>query len=128
MDLPSKEKTFEFDHVGLDTGKEYKGRFTVRCLLNIGQKHSMSLERTRLLGNNANPTDDLAGYAMILANLRAKIVDAPEWWKQSQGGAILDDEDCLVALFRKVDETEDQWKSDLKKKTEAIPDSTSSNP
>lgn len=125
MDLPSKERTFSFDHVGEDTGKEYKGQFTVLCLLNVGQKHALSLEKTRLLGNYANPTDDLAGFAVILANLRAKIVEAPEWWKQSQGGVTIEDEDALLALFRKVEESEAQWKADLKKKTEAIPEQNS---
>lgn len=132
MDLPSKEKTFSFDHVGLDTGKEYKGQFTVLCLLNVGQKHQLSLEKTRLLGNYPNPTDDLAGFAVILANLRAKIVEAPEWWKQSGGGSTIEDEDALVALYRKLEEAELQWKADLKKKTESIPEQpakpTSSNP
>lgn len=122
MDLPSKEKTFDFEETGLDTEKKYEGRFTVLCLLNVGQKHSLSLEKTRLLGNYPNPTDDLAGFAVILANLRAKIIDAPEWWKQSQGGALIEDENILVTLFRKLEETEQQWKADLKKKTEAIPD------
>lgn len=125
MDLPSKERTFEFDYVGLDTGKEYKGRFTVLCLLNVGQKHSRDLEQTRLLGNYVNPTDSLAGLAVILSNLRAKIVDAPEWWKQSQGGALIEDEDTLVTLYRKVQEAESLWREDLKKKTQAIPDQNS---
>jgi hypothetical protein len=122
MDLPLKEKTFDFEHVGETTGKEYKGRFTVLCVLNVGQKHGLALEKTRLLGNYPNPTDDLAGLAIILANLRAKVLDAPEWWKQSNGGANLDDEDALVVLYRKVQEAEFQWKEDLKKKTQPATD------
>lgn len=122
MDLPSKEKTFDFEHIGETTGKKYDGRFTVLCVLNVGQKHSLALEKTRLLGNYANPTDDLAGLAIILANLRAKIVEAPEWWKQSNGGASLDDEDAMVVLYRKVQEAEFQWKEELKKKTQPTSD------
>jgi hypothetical protein len=124
MDLPSKEKSFAFEHVGEATGKKYDGQFTVRCLLNVGQKHSLALEKTRLLGSYESPTDDLAGLAIILANLRAKIVEAPEWWKQSLGGTLIDDEDALVVLFRKIEETELEWKEDLKKKTQKIPDQT----
>jgi hypothetical protein len=118
MDLPSKEKTFDFQHTGETTGKEYTGRFTVLCVLNVGQKHALSLEKTRLLGNYQNPTDDLAGLAIILANLRAKVVEAPEWWKQSQGGALIEDEDALVVLYRKIQEAEFEWKEELKKKTQ----------
>lgn len=124
MDLPSKEKTFSFEHVGETTGKKYEGQFTVQCVLNVGQKHAMSLERTRLMGNYPNPTDDLAGFAQILANLRFKILNAPEWWNQSNGGTQIDDEDALVVLYRKVLEAEVEWKEDLKKKTQKIPDPT----
>lgn len=122
MDLPSKEKTFEFSHTGLSTGRQYDGRFTVLCLLNVGQKHLMALEETRLLGSYSSPTPDLEGLAMVLSNLRAKIVDGPEWWKQSNGGNIIDDEDVLVQLYQKVKECEAQWKTDLMKKAQAAQD------
>lgn len=127
MDLPSKEKTFDFEHIGEDTGKKYDGRFTVLCVLSVGQKHALALEKTRLQGNYANPTDDLAGLAIILANLRAKIIDAPEWWKQSNGGAGLEDESVIVVLYRKVQEAEFEWKEELKKKTQKLPDPSASS-
>lgn len=126
MDLPNKEKSFAFEHIGETTGKKYDGQFTVLCVLTVGQKHALALEKTRLIGNYMNPTDDLAGFAVILANLRAKIVNAPEWWNQSNGGSNIDDEDALVVLYNKVLEAEVQWKEDLKKKT-ATPDQTSTS-
>jgi len=113
MDLPSKESVFDFDHTGVDTGKRYEGQFKVLCLLDMGQKHRLELEKTRLLGNYANPTDGLAGIAIILANLRVKIVDAPEWWKQSNGGYNVQDEDALVALYDKVLEAEVEWRKQM---------------
>jgi hypothetical protein len=127
MDLPNKERTFHIDHIGADTGKKYEGQFTVLCLLNASQKHAMALEVNRLLGNNINPTDELSGFAQIFANLRAKIVDAPEWWKQSRGGSTIDDEDLLVVLHQKIKEAEGQWKEDLKKKTQAIQENSTSS-
>jgi hypothetical protein len=123
--LPNKEKTFDFEHSGEDTGKKYDGRFTVLCSLTVGQKHALALEKTRLLGNYANPTDDLAGLAIILANLRAKIIESPNWWQQSSGGSSLEDESVIVALYRKVQEAEFEWKEELKKKTQKIQDPTS---
>jgi hypothetical protein len=116
MDLPSKEKTFDFDYTAELTNKRYDGRFTVLCSLNIGQKHAMALEKTRLLGSYQNPTDDLFGFAIILSNLRAKIIDGPEWWKQSRGGSTIEDEDVLVQLYNKVQEAESQWKENLRQK------------
>ncbi len=118
MDLPKKESTFELDHAAIVSGKKYDGTFTVRTVLNMGQKHKLELEKTRLMADYTNPTDGLAGIAIILSKLRIHIVDGPEWWKQSAGGFLIDDEDALVALYDKVIEAENKWKESLKKKGE----------
>jgi hypothetical protein len=112
MDLPLKQQVFDFEYV-TELGKKYDGQFTVLCSLNIGQKHALELEKTRLLGNFAEPTPGLEGLAIVLSNLRAKVVDAPNWWMQSSGGATVEDEDALVALYRKLQEVEQKWKNDL---------------
>jgi hypothetical protein len=78
----------------------------------------MEIEKTRLLGNFANPTDELYGLAVVLATLRTKIIDAPEWWKQSSGGAAFEDEDMLSDLYNKVQDTERQWKDEMTKKVQ----------
>jgi hypothetical protein len=116
MDLPKNEAVFDLDHTGDVTGKRYEGQFKVLCVLNMAQKHSMELEKTRLMGNFANPTDGLAGIAVILSTLRAKIVDAPEWWKQSGGGYDIMDEDALVAVYNKIMAAEAEWRTNLKEK------------
>ena len=115
MDLPKREATFEFEHTGLLTGKKYDGRFTVLCILNMGQRHQLELEKTRLQSDYLNPTDGLTGLALIFSKLRVHIIDAPEWWKQSAGGILIDDEDCLVALYDKILEKEDEWRESLRK-------------
>lgn len=125
MELPKNEATFSIDAVGDITGKKYEGLFTVRCVLNMGQKHLMELERSRLLGNYANPTDELAGIAMILASLRAKIVDGPEWWKQSAGGNNLSDDNILLEVFNKISDAEIQWKKTVKEKALSTTNTTS---
>lgn len=114
MDLPSKELVFEFEHIGQTTEKKYEGRFTVLGLLDIGQKHRLELEKTKLMGNYLNPTDGLAGLAIILANLRVKLVDGPEWWKQSNGGYSIQDEDVVIALYEKVVASEAEWRQKMK--------------
>lgn len=115
MDLPTNEVVFDFDFTS-DLGKKYDGQFTVRCLLNMRQKHLLELEKTRLLGNYSNPTDELAGISIILATLRARIANAPEWWKQSDGGFNITDVDTLSALYDKVLATEVEWRTKLKEK------------
>jgi hypothetical protein len=110
--LPKNETAIDFNFTS-ETGKKYDGTFTVRCTLNIGQKHAMALEKTRLLGNHTNPTDDLMGLAVILSTLRAKIIDGPNWWTQSIGGWSIEDEDVLVELFDKVQDAEREWRKSL---------------
>lgn len=112
MDIPSTQKTFYFDYT-TEFEQRYEGEFTVKCLLNIGEKHRLELEKNRLLGNIANPTDELFGISMILSNLRAKIVNAPNWWLQSRGGETIQEEDLLAQLFGKVQDAEIEWKKDL---------------
>ena len=113
MDLPKIEAVFDFDFTS-DLGKRYEGRFTVLSVLDMGQKHRLELEKTRLLGNYQNPTDGLVGISIVLANLRVKIIDAPDWWKQSKGGYDILDEDMLMALYEKVQAAEGEWRSKLK--------------
>ena len=114
MELPKNESTFEVAVVGDTTYKKYDGQFTVRCVLTMGQKHGMELEKTRLMGNHASPTEDLKGLAIIFANLRAKITDAPEWWKQSVGGATISDENVLIELFDQVEKAEKEWRQKVR--------------
>jgi hypothetical protein len=116
MSLPKNEKTFDFNHVGETTGKKYEGQFTVRCSLNMGMKHQLELEKSRLLADFLNPTSELAGIALILSNLRIKISEAPEWWKQSAGGFNLEDEDVLVELYKKLVEKELEYRNEIKAK------------
>lgn len=123
MDLPASDSAFDFNFTS-DLGKKYDGQFTVRCILNMRQKHLLELEKTRLLGNYSNPTDELAGISIILATLRARIVDAPEWWKQSDGGFNISDIDALSALYDQVLAAEVEWRTKLKEKAKKAQEAT----
>lgn len=112
MDFNLTERTFQFDYTS-QLGKKYDGSFTVKCLLSIGEKHRLELEKTRLLGNYPNPTDELIGIAVILSNLRTRIVDSPAWWSQSRGGDSIKEEDVLGELFAKVQEAEIEWRKEF---------------
>lgn len=119
MDLPTTQSVFDFDFTS-ELGKKYDGQFLVHCVLNMRQKHSLELEKTRLLGNYANPTDELAGIAVILSNLRSRIISGPTWWEQSDGGYNLADIDVLTALYNKVIQAETEWRTKLKEKTKKL--------
>jgi hypothetical protein len=119
MDLPSNQSVFDFNFVS-ELGNKYDGQFTVRTVLDMKNKHVLELEKTRLLGNFANPTDELAGISIMLATLRIKIVKAPEWWNQSDGGYSITDMDVLTKLYSMVQEAETEWRNKLKEKAKKL--------
>lgn len=112
MNFPNTEKTFYFDYT-TQFGNRYEGNFTVKCLLSAGEKHRLELEKSRLLGNSVNPTDDLVGLAVVLSNLRHRITDAPNWWTQSRGGEEIKEEDVLAELYSKTQDSEIEWRREL---------------
>ena len=118
MDLPKNERTFDFNAVGDNFGKAYNGTFTVRCVLNIFERRLLELEKSKLRSDIVNPTPDLIALTTILANLRLRVKEAPEWWKQSNGGDNMEEENVLVELFDKVMEQETLWRKNLKSEKE----------
>lgn len=125
MDLPSNQTVFDYEFLS-ELGKKYEGQFTVLAILDMKLKHRLELEKTRLLGNYANPTDELAGIAIILANLRTRIMDGPEWWKQSDGGYDIPDVDMLNDLYNKVLGAEVEWRKKLKEKAQKLKETPTS--
>lgn len=113
--LPKNERSFDLDVTGAATGFPYKGTFTVRCVLNIAQRHAIELEKSRLTADQRNPSQQLAAMSMVLAEIRGRIVEAPAWWKDSKGGAELLDDEVIYEIFSKCMDLEDAWKAELKK-------------
>lgn len=116
MDLPKNERTFYFESKGDATHENYKGDFTVICVPDMRARRAIEVEKSRLSADVAHPTDNLAGLSIILANLRVRITDGPEWWDSSQGGYNIMDENILVELYDKVLEQEDLWRAEIKKR------------
>jgi hypothetical protein len=116
--LPKNQKSFDINSVGETTGLEYKGAFTVKCALSISEKHKLELERTRLTADYANPTAGLAGIAIAMSNLSVRIVEGPAWWKNSNNGSDILDEEIVFELYEKCREAEQAWKESLKKQGE----------
>jgi len=120
MELPKKERTFYFKHDG-ELGFTYEGYFTIKCRLSVADRYSLELEKSRLLADMANPTNGLLGTAVALSTLRTKIKDGPEWWKQSNG-LMMEDEDALFSLYERVEKESDSWRKELEKAAKAKED------
>lgn len=116
MDLPKNERTFYFDEEGDATLAPYQGEFTVICVPDMRARRAIEVEKSRLSADVANPTDNLAGLSIILANLRVRIVEGPKWWEESLGGFNIRDENISVLLYDKVIEQEDLWRAELRER------------
>lgn len=125
--LPKRERKISVDIIGEITGHHYTGDFTVKCSLSILEKQLLGIEKTRLISDYSNPTPDLMGIANTLSNLRVKIVKGPEWWTESQAGALIEDENILVHIMDKITLAEKDWREDLKKRAEEAKKESSGN-
>jgi hypothetical protein len=110
MELPSREKTFYFDHTG-ESGFRYEGHFTIKCRLNTAEKITRENEISRLLGDSANPTRELQSLALCLATCRVHVIDGPEWFKQTRG--LLEDDSALAELYVKIMDMTDEWRKEV---------------
>ena len=118
--LPKKEKTIDFEAIGESTGFDYKGSFTIKCILTMAEKHQMEVEKSRLMADLRNPTIDLLEMAISLSEARARIIQGPAWWKESNYGQDLLDSEVLITLANKCLNEETEWKKSLVKKAEEV--------
>lgn len=80
------------------------------------KRRQLELEKTRLKADTLNPTAGLEALAQVMSHLRVRIINGPEWWKQSEGGLNIMDENVIVELYDKCLEQELAWVSEVKDK------------
>ena len=117
MDLPKNQKSFQLDHVGEVTGRRYEGTFSVKCALNMAEKRKLEIERSTLSADLTNPTGNLNAISVVVANLRVRVIDAPDWFKQAIASLDLLDEDVLLEIYGKCLDKSEEWLSEVKKKS-----------
>jgi hypothetical protein len=116
--LPKREKTFKIDVIGEDSGIHYEGDFTVKTILTMSGRHTLELEKTRLMADYANPSRGLIGLSVSLATIRAKIVKAPSWWEEQKQGAEIIDENVILEIYDKTVKAEQDWRDLIAKRAE----------
>jgi hypothetical protein len=117
MDLPKNQKSFEISHIGEVTGKKYEGTFTVKCVLNLADKRKVEIERSSISADLNNPTENLSAIASVVSNLRVRVVESPDWFKQSISNLDILDEDVLIEVFSKCLSKSDEWLAEVKKRS-----------
>lgn len=118
MGLPKNESGFDFTHVGEVTGKKYEGQFTVKCMLNLADKRILEIEKSRLTADLQNPTGNLSALGSVVANLRVRIIDGPDWYNQVIMSLDTLDEELIFELYSECLKKSDEWRKSVKEKLE----------
>lgn len=117
MDLPKNEKSFYFKHTGELTGKVYEGDFSAKCVLNLADKRLLEVEKSAITLDLNNPSGNLSAIGNVVSNLRVRILDAPDWFKQSIVSLDILDDELMFEIYAKCLELSDEWIADLKNKS-----------
>ena len=117
MELPINESGFFFNHEGELTGRKYEGDFKVKCLLSMGDKRVLEIEKSQLTVDLTNPTGNLSAISTVVANLRVRVTDSPDWFTQNIRSLDILDEEVFFELYSKCLEAESAWIEKIKEKT-----------
>jgi hypothetical protein len=122
MDL--NDQAFSISVVGNFTGETFKGNFRAKKRLSHLDRLRKDQYRRELLGGTA---PDQAGQvaldiATIVSELRVRLVDAPKWWLESEGGLQLEDINTLMLVFEGATKIETDAAEALKKSAAVVAD------
>ena len=104
-----------------ESGKHYNGTFTIKTVLTRRDNFTADAIRREVLGPSPEGTvvlPDLQFEAYMLGQLRVRIVNAPEWWTNSNFGLDMEDGDIIAKLYALVVKEEGKSKAELKKESE----------
>lgn len=119
MAIDTSPVSFQFKMEGPTTMEEFSGTFKVRPILTQAQQIDRDNLVKELLGGSMKDASGRAlSQALLIAETRVRVVDAPGWWKESRGGMDLIDEEILAAVFDKCMETEQKWRQEVKERAE----------
>lgn len=127
MSLPKNESGFDFTHVGELTGKKYEGQFLVKCVLSLADKRFLEIEKSRLTADLMNPTGNLSAIGAVVANLRVRVIDGPDWYNQIIMSLDILDEELVFELYGECLKKSDEWRNAVKAKVEEKVEKTEGN-
>lgn len=109
--------TFTVDIAGITTGTNYAGKFTAKTILSRRDRFRADEIRRTVLGtNSAGAPAALNGEAYMIGMLAVRILEAPQWWQDSDSGQDLTDINVIGELFRITSEKEDERQNEIKVK------------
>jgi hypothetical protein len=108
-DMPATEHTFQVDVEGEVTKKTYAGEFTCKI---PRRKDQCLIDKHRALLNGDVPdqlTPATLRFHHMISYLRYTLIEFPKFWKDSDRGYELYDENVVAAIYDKVLSFEETW-------------------
>jgi hypothetical protein len=94
--------TFNLNVVG-ESGERWIGTFKIKTRLSHKDTLSKDGFRRDLLGGSpGEPSLQAATTAELLATIWVHLQEAPQWWKSSNNGLDLEDEEPILEIFNEI--------------------------
>ena len=116
--LPKDESTFNISVVGDNTKEQYRGDFTVKTMMTNGELLQVAVAIDRAGGSSASLPVGYKLFIRSLAELDVLVVDCPKWWKNSEYGRTLKDQNVVGEIHAKALSAQDEYKAKLAKAAE----------
>ena len=112
---------FAINETGDVSGREYVGVFQCKSRLShLDRFKSDQIRRSLLGGVDPNAAGPIAqNMASAFAEISVRIVEAPDWWKQSNSGVDLPDYNVVTEIYTKCMKIEQDAIDAIVKKAEA---------
>lgn len=116
--LPKNESIVKLSIIGDSTQKLYDGAFTIKCILNNYESVQVALRTDRYNEGSESVGTQTRLFNRAIAELELRIIDSPDWWKSSDSGRLLFDQNVVFELFTSSLEAQKEWKDGLNKAAE----------
>lgn len=111
--LPSMEHVFSIDLEGTQTKARFTGQFTYRRPT-IQKRSEIAKTVAKLNGDQkSNLDDDMKSLHQVIGWLEHCLVEFPDWWKESNFGMSLYDDNIITELSSTIFKFEEQWQKQV---------------
>jgi hypothetical protein len=113
-------QTFAIHIIGDETAETFTGTFRAKEKVSQGDILAIDSRRRELLGvNGFEAPPDIQRRASIIAELTYRLIEWPDFWKQSRFGLDIVDDNVLLEVYDKTQKVRENWLTEQKKKGEA---------
>lgn len=110
----AKSTSFSVNIQGETTFESYPGKFTVKQLLNHDEQLEVDRLRRQILGDKPDQASARAlNQAEIFASLIVRVTEAPTWWKESNAGQGLYDDNVIAGVYGEAMKAEREYRESL---------------